>query len=536
MNRLPISLACLAAILTITPCALFAQGDSLVAVGHVNNFTTVVNSTNTVGGTISVTDNGTGDRNLTISAPGAFVGAHVLDFVLDLTKRTSDSDDYVSGVIFSVTDDELVCRIRSVDLEDDTVENAQEDRYVAFNFLIRRGNRTAQTVSPATSHLIALAFIDSTGTPDAVFGVDGIEVTSSGSGGDYAILLEKPGYFQGDAGNDYVVFAQAQNIGLADELAGHSSTSTVSDDSVTISVDVYDVQSASNADTGTQVADNFCVAIYRIPSGPDNTPPASRLLFGSANIASSGSLSSGFTSVPHGVVSSANSGDGNYVVDFNAYGEFEGKSTDQYFATAKIRTVSSTDHLIQANAALLSDHTLRVFISIAGVERTGQITGIPENDAFSVTVYDLGATFQPDMQIGTKRSLTSMRGNNVYNSIGAGQTIRVSLNGTGPERYYFAAQNDGTSIDNFSILEIGAGKTLRSKYFRLTGGRANVTAAIRRGLVAAPAVAPGRTVLFQADTRYRSANSTKKRKVRLAGKSSYDTASDTARAKIQPGK
>lgn len=510
-----------------------ARSDSLIAMGRVDSATTVLNSVNTVGGTITIDRISKGVRRLIITAPGAFAGTNINEFSLELSEHSPYSDEYINGTPYLRTSDELTFIINSCDLEDLTNEDAPEVRDVPFSFIVRKGDITSQEISPDTSHLLGLAFVEADGDILSSFGVDGMSVTVGGSAGSYMFALGKNGAFTDDTDTDYVVIVQPHAGGITDEITNVSSIVTSSDSKLVVSVDIADVQSATNADIGTQAGSLFSIAVYRIPDGPDVGPAASQLLYGQATVGAFGNLAAGSISAPGGVVTAAREALGVFFVDFNLHDGYNDYTGTEFIPVATVATTSTTDRNATTFPFLLNAHTLRVYVLITDVEVAGEDTGSFADESFTLIVYDTTTEFKSDIKIGNTQSLTSMRGNNVYNAVGAGQTIRVTPSGKSRERYFFSAENDGNSIDNFSIKEIGAGRILDTKYFNLSGGRTNVTAAIRSGLVAAPGVAPGASKLFMANVRYRSPDNTRKRKVRLVSTSDYGGSTDTARAKVK---
>ncbi len=123
----------------------------------------------------------------------------------------------------------------------------------------------------------------------------------------------------------------------------------------------------------------------------------------------------------------------------------------------------------------------------------------------------LGSTVfvQPDITIGNKAG--NQRGNNIYNISGSSQKITVKLNTTRsrPAKYYFASQNDSAIRDSLRTKANKSDRNFSFKYFRLSGGRVNVTGAISRAGLVSTNVQPGEAVLFQSQV---------KRKPRIKGR------------------
>jgi hypothetical protein len=523
--------------LTLSLCfagSLGAQDDTLIAMGVVNGSGTLVNSTNTVGGVVSILDQGIGNHDIVIDAVGAFSGSSG-DYLLMVAKRDNDgfiydTDNYVYGNVESVTADQLTATVRSQDLEDASDKNGPLASDTDYNFIIRKVSTGSPTISSDSSHLMALGRVSPAGAIVSSFGVNGVAVSSSGAGGIYEITLARTGAFAGDGINDYVVLPIVRDSSLIDKVVGTSDIETASDDEVVLSIRVHDVQDGGAGTFGNASADDFFFTVFRIPSSSPAGAPKSTLLIAAANISSSGSLVEGASSLPNSVVSATDVATGRYEVDINAPGAFAGKTSNQYVAMATVRDGFVTDNTVSVDAVVLNDNTLRILLSTQDVENDLSISGDLEDEALAVVVYDTDPVFQPDMRIGRKRALKDMKGDDRYNTGGGGQGVRVTLPATGQENFFFAVQNDGASIDNFRVKEKGAGKIVKIKYFRLSGGRKNVTGAVRTGKIAAPQVAPGKVVIFKAQARYRSTSKTPKRNIRLLGTSQFGGSRDTVKA------
>ncbi len=106
--------------------------------------------------------------------------------------------------------------------------------------------------------------------------------------------------------------------------------------------------------------------------------------------------------------------------------------------------------------------------------------------------------FRPDMRIGTKGNPATHKGNNVYSSVGVGQVGKLKLTGTRKGKLHFSIENDGDTADGHTVRANRAGRKFKFiKYFRLTGGRANITAAATRAGFAQPDLNPGGVISYQ---------------------------------------
>lgn len=94
-----------------------------------------------------------------------------------------------------------------------------------------------------------------------------------------------------------------------------------------------------------------------------------------------------------------------------------------------------------------------------------------------VTVFEK-SRFQPDFTIGEKPG--KQKGNNKYNSSGAGQKQNIVTDGK-EAKFVVKIQNDGNVGDSFYIKSSKTNSKIKVKVFRVTGGRANVTGAVKTG-------------------------------------------------------
>ncbi len=109
------------------------------------------------------------------------------------------------------------------------------------------------------------------------------------------------------------------------------------------------------------------------------------------------------------------------------------------------------------------------------------------------------SVFQPDMRVGNKGNPATHRGNNIYNLSGGGQLMPLKLKGTRAGKLYFSIENDGDADDGHRFRGTKAKRSSFKSvnYYRLSGGRANVTgAAIRSGFLHSN-VTPGSIVSYQ---------------------------------------
>ncbi|MAS94005.1 MAG: hypothetical protein CMO55_12490 [Verrucomicrobiales bacterium] len=152
---------------------------------------------------------------------------------------------------------------------------------------------------------------------------------------------------------------------------------------------------------------------------------------------------------------------------------------------------------------------------------------------------DLGAVelkHQPDNKIGLKGNPATHKRDNLYNASGAGQKVKVKLNGKRFSKYWNSVQNDGDA-DSVLLRQTKVKKGYKLKSFRLTGGRANVTGALKRRGYVIPNIAPGNTVVFQHKVKKTTPGRSPKLKLKLIAQSTTAPVSvDTVQVKVKPGR
>jgi len=91
-----------------------------------------------------------------------------------------------------------------------------------------------------------------------------------------------------------------------------------------------------------------------------------------------------------------------------------------------------------------------------------------------------GGSARPDARIRLA-SQTWLLGNDVYNSSGVGQTRSTTVSAGGTASFVVSVQNDGTTVDDFSITGAGSVAGLSVRYFRGATGTTDVTAQVVGG-------------------------------------------------------
>jgi len=140
--------------------------------------------------------------------------------------------------------------------------------------------------------------------------------------------------------------------------------------------------------------------------------------------------------------------------------------------------------------------------------------------------------FQVDGWIGTRRN--SQKGNNKYN-LGAGQKVTDKSKNRKKLKFFARFENDGPSDDTFTVKGTRKNRNFRIKYFDLTGGRKNVTAAVTRGTYSLVDVIADTDREIQAEVKPKRKTKDKKknRTLKIKGTSAEGGTVDQVKAKAQ---
>jgi len=525
------SLAALVLSFAVGNAGLLAQ-ENLVALGRVSSAGALLNGTTTVNGVINTTFNGTGDYTVAVTSTGAFAGNDVNDFIVQVAvSSTASGDETIKARVTSVTNDAVSFNVHIDDVEDLTNPSGALPASFAFHFTLYRIPETFPAVA-GTRFLLGTGLVNGAGTLLSGTGVGGISVSSVQNGaGDYNVILTKTGEFADDALNDYVLALSVRASGAQDQAVRGAPINLASNDEAIFNIHTDDVQANPDASAGVPTNEDFYFTIYRIT--PVSGLPASRLLVALARVNSSGTLLSTPNSFDGGTMAASQIGTGQYRVTIASAGAFAGRAATEFLAHVNLDQNVSADEAIMSTVTIPDDSTLQIDVYVNDVELTGTNSGDPTDATFFLSLFDARAELQPDLRIGEKGNLTKMKGNNNYNATGAGQQLRLALASTSRSKYFFALENDGNIADNVRVKEKGAGSRVRTNYFRLTGGRTNVTAKVKKLGSVEGSVNPGAFVRYEGRIKYFSADNRPGRKIRLTGTSLISpSAFDTVRLKV----
>ena len=183
---------------------------------------------------------------------------------------------------------------------------------------------------------------------------------------------------------------------------------------------------------------------------------------------------------PLGMLMVGDRGNDRVLLFKNAANKGDGGAADGVLGQSDLETptVLSVDRLFDTVAGLWADGENRLWVADPGYARVMRF----ETDSF-----------QPDAKIGSKP--TSLRGNAIYNTTGAGQRATIMISGKKTAKAYLALENDGDVIDDLTLSGPAGSRMIRLTYLQTGGG--NVTAPVRTGSLTLEEVDPGQSIAFQ---------------------------------------
>lgn len=142
------------------------------------------------------------------------------------------------------------------------------------------------------------------------------------------------------------------------------------------------------------------------------------------------------------------------------------------------------------------------------------------------------ATFQADLTIGAK--IGSQRGAGVINTSGAGQK-QITVTSGKRVKFFAFFRNGGNAIDRYAVTSGKPDSRTDIKIYRVTGGRANVSATTKTGLHQTTDLAGGAAAQYELQMKAKGKSAKEKGtfKTFLQGRSLTDGASDRVLAWIK---
>lgn len=519
ISRIGVLLAAAAAFILINNAC--AQ-DSLVGFGRVTSGGVLAVEVSAVGGTISVGHIADGTYEIEFSSPGAFVGLTPDDFHIGITMWSNGSDDYAAVTrVDSLTDNFLRVNVYVGDMEDSTNTSAAELRDWAFYFQVHR-IVPGGTVSPRSNYVVASGRVDETGDIQSWVTAHGMQVASvEGLTGEYDVVINAPGFFVGDNPNSYSIALCADGTSVDDNLVAGEMANFGSDDEVTLKVYTVDAQSDLDDDNSHPAHQGFSFIVYS-----NVAPPVTSLLTGMARVDGlTGDLLSSATALPGGVVSSHRLGNGEYRVVIQAAGAFVGKTTNSYSLQIQSVTLGGVDDVVPSGRlTVLDSDTAQIDVFMGDVESPGGNADLEDQD-FSLMVVSSEAELGSDLMIGKK--LSSLQD----------QILKVRVKKNGKGKFFYRTENSGNLTRDLGVALSGKSKGYKLKHFLVTGGRSNITAAMKSSDFVKPNMAPGELAAFETKVKRKRNAAPRRAKFRFAGIDSRTGATqDLVQAKLKPSR
>lgn len=512
--------------------------DTIVAFGKIISGGTLAASTSPTGVIAGSISNATGSYNLSLFKTGAFTGTTAGDYVVETSiSSVNHGDSICNASVVSISNDILTIRIRIMDLEDSAFPALAAAVDSDIMFVVRRIDGIASGTAIGSRHLVAAGNVRSSGDLDSGFGVDGVSVqTGRGGVGEYSVLLSKTGAFATDSHNDYVMIVSPRNVGTPDVAVRGGSYYLISDDTATFYVRSDDVQSATPSNTPVAADTAFAFAIYRMGSQDAAGSPSSNLIAAIASVdGATGTLEAGRAAFPGAVVSSTRSSEGRYDIFIDAPGAFAGKDPAQYVSLVTLNSIGQIDKLAKTRVAIENAGRLRIDVNVDDVEHDTSDVGTPDDMSFFVTVYDAAPLLSHDLRVGPKSSGAKAKGGGIFNSSGAGQSIKLAMPGVAKRRAFYRSVNSGPSVDSLRLKTGKISRSLKATFLLTSPLRSNVTAAAKSGGLVTEGLRPGDSVGLQATIRYRKLSTRPKSSILLRTISALQPSrQDTTKVFLQP--
>lgn len=518
--------------LLLTSAGLLQAQDNIVALGRVSAAGALVNGASSVGATITPVRNAAGDYTVTLTAAGAFSGTDANDFAIQAAIASSVSgDDTIKADISAVTANTV-----TIEVQIDDVENNPSGHLAAeadFFFTVFRIPATA-VADATTPYLLASGKVDVLGSVVASLGRHGITASAVlNAVGEIEVTLTNPGGFVGDAVNDYVLALTLEGSGAAGYAIRGDVTNVVDDHTVVLTIRTDDVQAIVDAADGVAATRPFFFTVFRTTAMPLGTSDTSALI-ASVRVDAAGNLLSSGSAFDGGTITTARLATGDYRVTIQSTGAFAGRVAADIVAHATLNQSNSEDDGIMTEVVIASANTLHIDVAVTDVEASGEVEGLATDAGFYLTILDTVLEYQPDLRIGHGPAITQMKGDGLYNETGRGQGILLKLEMLKWSRYHFALEHDGNAVDDIRVTELRGGNKVRTKYFRLSGGRRNVTNQIGRSSLLETDVDPGQVIRYQGWVKYGSPKIRPRQSFRILARSVSDpTKVDAVRVTVR---
>lgn len=538
MNHRPARALCLAIASLLMASAPARSQESIIAMGNSYWNGTLGSTASPIGATIACSHTTTGGYLVTVTSPGAFAGAATTDFMVETSMDDLYANDHNSAAaIQSVTADVVTVRVRTFDLEAMTPPDLAVAADAEFFFVIRRIDQLTSGQPLESRHLVAVGTVRSSGLLDTGFGINGVSILAGrGAVGEYFIQLGKPGGFATDANAQYILLLSPRGVSVPDVSLRGTCYNAIPDGLVTFYVRSEDVQAATAADDPVAADTSFSFAIFNASTHDSNGESSSTLLKAVASVDGAGNLVAGRTAYPGATISSVKTSAGRYDVFIDSPGAFAGVDDASLAAFVTLNSSSQVDDLAKTRVAVVNANRIRIDVAVDDVQHNNDEDGIPADGSFFVSLYDAAPVLRHDLRVGKSSSGAGAAGNGVFNSNGAGQSVKLVLPGKAKRSAYFRAANRGGSMDALRLKSGKIPSTVKANFFLTSGGGGNITATVRAGGTVAGSLMPGEAVAVQASLRYKKLSKRPKAKVALSTLSGYQPANADTNLVLLKGK
>ncbi|MCB1204184.1 MAG: hypothetical protein KDN18_07980 [Verrucomicrobiae bacterium] len=143
--------------------------------------------------------------------------------------------------------------------------------------------------------------------------------------------------------------------------------------------------------------------------------------------------------------------------------------------------------------------------------------------------------YRPDLRIGKMAAVRTHLGNGIYNRTGKRQTLSLQMAPAGRTAVFFSVQNDGDAPDSIIVRGSRARASMKYlRYFKLSFGRQNITAATIRTGGRSAKISPRQTFAYVLRAKPTRSRKKSGQKVTIRARSSADgRACDVAKAKLE---
>lgn len=537
-----------AAIPSLVPSARADVDTHLIAIGQIDGATgNLVNSADAIGATsITSTRLATGSYNIRIQKPGLLFHLTRNDFLVQVTPKGVETRAIATQVDWGLTTGgrTLHINVRTDNVEDIaySLDDDPLPEDVSFYFSVFFVPRSFPAGGD-TKFLLATGEVDADASLVSGAAVEDIAIETKRArrvAGDYHVNLRKPGAFAGTGPDDFVVLASVHGADTGDTVV-RGIVEAVTSDLVSVRLFTLDAQADPMVSWGLAETEDarFSFTILRIPENPATAPVQSRLLEAMGEVQTSGTLVSG-GGFGGGSLTASKLAHGAYEIVIDAPGAFVGRSPDDFVVQLQVRGTYSSDVCLNGRVGSLADDRLTLLVNANDVEVFRASEGTPAVVAtgespwrsFNFFLYNTVGEYRADMRVGLPPSPDQHRGDDLYGSP-RGQQVQLRLHGTRPARFHFTLQNDGNLTDHLSPRASRAGRHFRTQFFRLSGGRRNLSTALVRGSVVETDVGCGEAVLYQGKTKYRSRTRRPRAKINLFATSAKSAGADRAQVNVR---